>query len=384
MKLALGSIAFQMKYETDVTNWVERMGFVLSGMNFGLLVSPFLGGIIYEKLGYYAVFYTSFSVIAFAFLLRLVTIEQSTAAVWLEEEGLEETPEREYGDHENIHDGSDQSTLTRSNGGRQHVSEPTENTALLHGNLKKPLSRFARNYSTMATLLRSPRLKAAVYGSFTLFVLTTAFDGILPLFVIRTYNWNASGAGLIFLALTCPSVFGVVFGALSDRFGPKKVSLWGFGITTMSLSLLSLTTNSSIVSKVLLCNFLAFVGLLPSFSRGSEAQELMFPTGIGCNLILAALAADLFFEVETLVEENPHTFDKKMAFAQAYSLFDSAIGLATAVGPVWAGFIYQQTNWQISVFSLAFICALGSVGVFRYTGGTSSKSPKPENLSNEA
>jgi MFS family permease len=114
----------------------------------------------------------------------------------------------------------------------------------------------------------------------------------------------------------------------------------------------------------------------------TKAQELMCPAGIGCNLILAALAADLFFEVETLAEENPHTFDKKMAFAQAYSLFDSAVGLATAIGPVWAGFIYQQTNWTTSVFSLAFICALGSIGVFRYTGGAPPKSPKPENPSN--
>jgi MFS family permease len=237
------------------------MGFVLSGMNFGLLVSPLLGGIIYERLGYYAVFYTSFGVIAFAFLLRLATIEQGTAAKWLEDERLVEPPGREHDDHEDIHDGSDRSMLARSEGQWQHVSEPTEITALLHGHLRKPLSKFARNYSTMATLLGSPRLKVAVYGSFTLFVLTTAFDGILPLFVIRTYSWNASGAGLIFLAITCPSVFGVVFGALSDRFGPKKVSLWGFGITALSLSLLSFTTNNSTVSKVLLCSFLAFVGL---------------------------------------------------------------------------------------------------------------------------
>lgn len=110
----------------------------------------------------------------------------------------------------------------------------------------------------------------------------------------------------------------------------------------------------------------------------------MISTGIGCNLILAALAADLFHEVESLAERNPHTFDRKMAFAQAYSLFDSAVGFATAVGPAWAGFIYHQTTWQISVFSLACICALGSIQVYFYTGGLPEKSSKPENLSNEA
>lgn len=110
----------------------------------------------------------------------------------------------------------------------------------------------------------------------------------------------------------------------------------------------------------------------------------MYLIGIGCNLILAALAADLFHEVETLAKENPHTFDQKMAFAQAYSLFDSAVGLATAVGPTWAGFIYHRTSWPISVCSLAVICALGSIQVLFYTGGLPEKRSKPENLSIEA
>ena len=237
------------------------MGFVLSGMNFGLLVSPFLGGLVYEKLGYYAVFYTSFGVTAFAFLWRLATVEQETAAKWFGVERLEETPVTGFVSHEDTHHDSGCSTLALDEQ-RRHSWEPTEGTALLRDDLQQPASRLAGKYSTMATLLGSPRLRAAVYGSFTLFVLTTAFDGILPLFVIRTFNWNAAGAGLIFLAITCPSVFGVVFGLLSDQFGPKRVSLTGFVITTLSLGLLSLTAKNSTSSQVLLCVLLAFIGLL--------------------------------------------------------------------------------------------------------------------------
>ena len=239
------------------------MGFVLSGMNFGLLVSPFLGGLIYEKLGYYAVFYTSFGVTAFAFLWRLATVEQETATKWSGVERIEEPPRAGFFIPED-HRGSDCGTLAIDEQ-RRHAGEPTERTALLHDSPKRPASKMARNYSTMAILLRSPRLRAAVCGSFTLFVLTTAFDGILPLFVIRTFGWNASGAGLIFLAITCPSVFGVVYGLLSDQFGPKKVSLAGFVITTISLGLLSFTAKNNFSSQVLLCALLAVIGLMPLF-----------------------------------------------------------------------------------------------------------------------
>lgn len=241
------------------------MGFVLSGMNFGLLVSPILGGLIYEKLGYYAVFYASFGVTAFAFLWRLATVERETAAKWIGVERIEEPPMAGVFGPED-HRGSDCSTLAIDEQ-RRHAGEPTECTALLRDNPKKPASTLASNYSTMAILLRSPRLRAAVCGSFTLFVLTTAFDGILPLFVIRTFGWNASGAGLIFLAITCPSVFGVVYGLLSDQFGPKKVSLAGFAITTISLGLLSFTAKNSFSSQVLLCVLLAVIGLLPLLLR---------------------------------------------------------------------------------------------------------------------
>ena len=245
------------------------MGFVLSGMNFGLLVSPFLGGLIYEKLGYYAVFYTSLGVTGFAFLWRLATVEQGTAAKWSGAERVEEPSINGFVSPEDNHHVSDCNTLA-GHEPRSQTGEPTESTALLRDGLKKPASQLARNRSTMAILLRSPRLRAAVCGSFTLFVLTTAFDGILPLFVIRTFGWNASGAGLIFLAITCPSILGVVYGLLSDRFGPKKVSLTGFVITTISLGSLSFTVKNSFSSQILLCVLLAIIGLPASISGCSE------------------------------------------------------------------------------------------------------------------
>ena len=69
-------------------------------------------------------------------------------------------------------------------------------------------------------------------------------------------------------------------------------------------------------------------------------------TGIGLNLILAPLAADMFYAVAILSGENAGAFGKGGAYAQAYSLFDAALGLATFCGPAGGGFFLEQTNWQ--------------------------------------
>ena len=76
----------------------------------------------------------------------------------------------------------------------------------------------------------------------------------------------------------------------------------------------------------------------------------------------------MFNEVESLVLRHPDTFGSKGAFAQAYSLFDAALGLATVAGPCCSGFLLERTNWQITAGTLAVLCAVGGLPVLRYTG----------------
>lgn len=46
-----------------------------------------------------------------------------------------------------------------------------------------------------------------------------------------------------------------------------------------------------------------------------------------------------------------------------------ALGLGTALGPIIAGAMYDNTNWPITMGVLAGMCALPIYGVFFYTGG---------------
>ena len=85
--------------------------------------------------------------------------------------------------------------------------------------------------------------------------------------------------------------------------------------------------------------------------------------------ILSPLAADMFHEVGVLAEENRDVFGTRGAFAQAYSLFNGALGLSTVLGASSSGFFYEQTNWLTTVGVMALLAALVAVQVARYTGG---------------
>lgn len=77
----------------------------------------------------------------------------------------------------------------------------------------------------------------------------------------------------------------------------------------------------------------------------------------------------MLYEADILEEHNPEVFGDAGTYALVYSLLCAALGLATAVGPAWSGFMYEEINWAASMLSLVAICLLGGVGVIFYTGG---------------
>ena len=84
--------------------------------------------------------------------------------------------------------------------------------------------------------------------------------------------------------------------------------------------------------------------------------------------ILSPLAADMFHEVGVLAEANQDVFGTRSAFAQAYSLFNGALGLSTVLGASISGFVYEKTNWLITVGVMALLTVLVAVQVARFTG----------------
>ncbi|KAL8910266.1 MAG: hypothetical protein Q9171_004430 [Xanthocarpia ochracea] len=180
------------------------MGFVFSGNTLGLLFSPFLAGIVYDYLGYYAVFIVFFGVIAVDVVIRGFMVEKRKADRWLAKEN------KAHDDflNEAARDGSVREDQDSMVAGSEYATPPSppadERSPLLHSDSKHSKSWIGRLFPTMAVLASSPRLLTAVYGCFTHTMLLACIDSILPLFVKRTFEWTSSGAGVIFLTITCP------------------------------------------------------------------------------------------------------------------------------------------------------------------------------------
>ena len=261
----------------DVGAW---MGSALSGMSAGVMIGPFIAGIIYAKAGYLAVFATILTVIGLDFTLRLFMIEKQSARKWVVEDKYGtfsgEPPQQYRPLNRDTIFAQEEDTVDNRTTDLQDVAkndafnssdfrEPATDQSSDHRS--GPREGLVRSLKTTAMLLKSRGILAAMYGGFVQVALICAFDSILPFFVHKTFGWETSGGGSIFLALTIPSLAAPVVGAISDRLGARVVVSVGFAISTLTLALLSLVEQDSIQHVILLCALLALTGkfqIIPS------------------------------------------------------------------------------------------------------------------------
>ena len=244
----------------------EWIGFALSGMTWGTMVGPLLGGVIYKRAGYQAVFLTLLAVIVLDFTLRLIMIETGEASEWRKATPVSSNEPR----HDSL-EGPQSNGRTR-NGviwpednreAKQARSiqiskspcrgNKTSSSTELQNDERTPLlilpqpgaPWYQRRFPALTALLSSKRLIAAVLGTFVYNSLIASFDDILPLFAHRTFNWDSEYAGLLYLTIPVPSLSSPFIGMLSDRLGPRFVALFGFALTTPCLALLSLVHKNT-------------------------------------------------------------------------------------------------------------------------------------------
>ncbi|CAG8973682.1 hypothetical protein HYALB_00002248 [Hymenoscyphus albidus] len=321
----------------------EVLGWTSVSMAVAILLAPLLGGLVYERAGYYSVYYMSFSLIALDIVLRVFLVEKKIARKWtvtqpaVSESALavgETTDSTQEKDHE-VHENSRVPVITNTNNSPIPEDEPIPRS---------------RGLPPVFTLLASRRLLIALWGCIVQGSLMTAFDSVVPLFVMETFGWNSTGAGVVFLCITIPSFASPYIGHLADTHGPRWLSVLGFLIVIPFWILLRLVTHNTLGQKALFCVLLTLIG-------------------VGLCLVMPPLMAEITYVVEAKEKERPGRFGATGAYAQAYGLFIAAFAAGSLIGPVWAGYVNNAAGWGTMSWSLAVFSFFGAVPCLFYTGG---------------
>lgn len=364
----------------------QILGYVSISMSVGILLAPLLGGIVYERSGYYPVFYMAFGLIALDILLRMVLIEKKIARQWLKDEivdsGVVSGPEgvfrdtEKLGAHASRHQqgsqyaknlGEDKLRLSTAGAiGEETKSGETSPEDIEHvasggalpDDRKIPEAaqstptpyRKPTKWPPVLTLLKSRRLLTALWGWIVQGSQVTAFDSVIPLYVERTFSWNSTGAGLIFLAIMIPGFAAPLVGWASDKYGPRWLTVIGFMLAVPFWVLLRLVTHDSLGQKVLLC-------------------ALLFLIGITLTLVNAPLMAEITYVVEAKERESPGRFGPSGAYAQAYGLFVTAFAAGSLIGPLWSGYVVESAGWGTMAWSLGLFGVSGAIPCLIWTGG---------------
>jgi MFS family permease len=315
----------------------QAMGYIAAATSIGSLFGPLLGGIVYEAAGYYAVFSMGFATIGLDIFLRLLMVEKSVANQWLSSEA--EAAGADTPESENCSDPNSDAIQPANS-----EAVPIEEKSIPANEGSAKSRKWIKNLPPVVTLLSIPRLLVALLGCAVISNSLGAFDSVLPLYVREIFGWNSTGAGLIFICLVVPALFGPVIGTISDRYGTRTLTSVGLFASVPVWVLLRFVTYNSIGQKVLLCALLAMLGLF-------------------MTMVMAPLMA----EMEE--KKKPGSLGKRGAAAQGYGLFNLAYAIGSLVGPIWAGFISETAGWGTMAWSLGLLSGVAAFPVLWWTGG---------------
>ena len=339
------------------------MGFVGMSIALGVVLGPMLGGILYHRMGYFAVFGSAYALVGLDFVFRVFMITAKDEAPL---KRLAEGNDRDYGTtsgndsvpHTPISHDSFNGT-TESNSSSSLWSHSTSSsldstdsldflvgpTTILHTQKSSNTLRHP-----ILVLLTTPRMLAALLGDFSQSMVLTGLESILPLRIKTMFHYNSMQVALIFLALSFGSFAGPATGRLSDRIGAKITVCFGFGTAAPLLILLRLVDHDSKAMVVLLCS-------------------LTLLLGISLNMILTPSWSDASYTVDDIMANKPGIFGTKGAYAQAFGLMNMAYAMGSLVGPLLGGFLVENVGWRDLTLGTGIFCALCVVPCLFATGG---------------
>ncbi|KXG47551.1 Major facilitator superfamily domain, general substrate transporter [Penicillium griseofulvum] len=317
------------------------IGFGLSGMNIGVLVSPTLGGIVYEKAGFHPVFIMGLGVVLINLILILLMIDRKTAEKFRVNDGYTRSSFLPNGN----------STRRAIANGKRRLSTLEDDdlpitTPLLshHNGTSSVVSKDPTWWTIVGGFLRNRRILAALYGCLINTILVSAMDAVLPIFIKRTFHWFSGATGAMFLNITIPSFIAPFVGIISDKYGVRLISTLGFTLGAVAVALLALIQDEDTTNKVVAC-------------------VLLFLVGVGLNTSLTPLVTEIPHIVNVLQQEQPDVYGDKSAVAEAYMLLDATFGAGTVLGPLLSELAFETSGWTGCTVMLGFLTASAIIPV---------------------
>ena len=151
------------------------MGYIYLSTSLGILLGPLLGGVVFDRVGYDAVFVIAYALVGFDVALRFFAVEKGIAKQWLNS-------------HERANS-QDSAALEL-----QERPQPTDEVEA--ETQRADAHALEHKAPSLVTLLKSTRLLVALWGSLVIAILMTSLDAVLPLYVKATFDWTSFGAGM--------------------------------------------------------------------------------------------------------------------------------------------------------------------------------------------
>uniref|UniRef100_A0A060SZU6 ARAD1C11352p n=1 Tax=Blastobotrys adeninivorans TaxID=409370 RepID=A0A060SZU6_BLAAD len=344
------------------------------GMNLGIFFGPLLGGIVYDRAGYYSVFYLCFALLVFDILLRLLMIERKNLPRKLrrfsessnDHDETKHTGERDVelmqpetgeptGSNESNSNGSVSGVSNMPN---EHVNETTtEETQAQAREHYAPesapgrLSSFILKLPPIFRLLTSWRVLTALFQSFALSWIMAALDATLTIHLNDIFGFNSLQASLMFLAVAVPAFAEPLAGKISDKFGPRFIVTFGLALTAPFLILLRLPQHDSTQQIV-------------------EFAALLAVAGLGLTCVFSPVLAELTAVTTEIEARSPGIFGPGKGFGQVYGLFNVAFSLGSMVGPFQAGAVVNGAGWGMMTLSIGIITLVTLIPTIMFTGGS--------------
>ncbi|PHH62553.1 hypothetical protein CDD81_6939 [Ophiocordyceps australis] len=332
----------------------HAMGWIGASMSWATLIAPLLGGIVNAAGGWHSVWAMCYGLVGVDILLRLFIIEKKT----LRKYQRQRNNDAEQGIYDDIVSGSSISEEPRQVSKDKSAAAGHE----LEINSRPPRKRAA-GIKTIVTVLKNPRLLAAMWGCVVESAVQTAFDAVLPKEVQDLFGWNTVGQGLIFLPFVLPTLLGPLVGKVGDRYGPKWLTTFGFSFSTPFLICLRFVDSSGKQKIILLCALLACIGIGISCTLGPLMAEITW----------SVRSSRLKKQAESRADgEAPPESDDPEPIALAYAFYNVAFATGAMVGPLLGGFIRDSAGMPTVGWVLGLMTAFTAVTQMLWSGEPSN------------